>query len=259
MFNEPATEFLYAAYKVELEYHDDIGNTRAGLATAFILDIGSGIPFIITNRHVVDFNYRKKTSEDKDFLLHKFLMTGRKADDSTYTFKLNDNSTYYFHDDEENDIALIEARGELNGAEALHWHFGIEHLADAEIFKTIKPFDLICFSGFPEQHDKFGDRPIMRSGHIASDPQYNYSWSKESYGQCIAYEGFSSAGASGSPIFAPSRGMARIPNSRQDYLIGVNAGHIDDSYKSHSGISYFYKSTVIFEIIEKHNLKMLYH
>jgi hypothetical protein len=255
MFHEPAENFLYAAYKVELEYHDELGNLKSGIATAFILDIANGIPLIVTNRHVIDFNYKKKTTQDQDFILHKFLMTGRRLNDSTYTFKLNDNPTYYFHDDEENDIVLIEARGELNGGETLHWHFGMEHLADAEIFKTIQPFDLICFSGFPDQHDKFSDRPIIRSGHIASDPKYDYSWSKESYGQCVAYEGFSSAGASGSPIFAPPRGMGHIPNSRNGYLIGVNAGHIDDSYKSHSGISYFYKSTVILEIIEKHNLK----
>jgi hypothetical protein len=254
MFHEPAENFLYTAYKIELEYHDDLGNLKSGIATAFILDIGSYAPFIVTNRHVIDFNYRSKTSGDNNYILHKFLMTGRRPDDTIYTFQLDDKPTYYLHDDDENDVVLIEARGKLNGGETLHWHFGIQHLADAEILKTVKPFDLICYAGFPDQYDKFGDRPIIRSGHIASDPQYNYSWSKESYGQCVAYEGFSSAGASGSPIFAPPRGMEHIPNSRHGYLIGVNAGHIDDSYKSHSGISYFYKSTVILEIIEKYKL-----
>ena len=72
-------------------------------------------------------------------------------------------------------------------------------------------------------------------------------------GQCIAYEGFSSEGASGSPVFAVPKGLRNIPNSRQGYLIGVNAGHISGQI-GHSGISYFYKSTVIMEIIKMNKL-----
>jgi len=120
----------------------------------------------------------------------------------------------------------------------------------------LDPFDLICYSGFPNQHDKLGGRPIIRSGHIASDPQYDYSWDDRYRGKCIAYEGFSSEGASGSPIFAPPRGMHGILNSRHGYLVGVNAGHIPNT-TGHSGISYFYKSTVILEIIERHELKSI--
>ncbi len=130
----------------------------------------------------------------------------------------------------------------------------MEHLADEEIFTTIDPFDLVCYTGFPDQHDKLGDRPIIRSGHIASDPNYDYSWNSKSQGKCVAYEGFSSGGASGGPIFSPPRGMSNIPNSRHGYLIGINAGHIPGS-DGHSGISYFYKSTVILNIIEKNKLR----
>jgi len=129
----------------------------------------------------------------------------------------------------------------------------MEHLANESIFKMIEPFDLICYSGFPPQHDKLGDRPIIRSGHIASDPQFNYSWDDVPHGQCVAYEGFSYEGSSGSPIFAPPRGMNHIPNSRNGYLIGINAGHIPNN-NGHSGISYFYKSSVILEIIEANDL-----
>ncbi len=76
---------------------------------------------------------------------------------------------------------------------------------------------------------------------------------ENSHGNCVAYEGFSTEGASGSPIFAPPRGMENIPNSRHGYLIGINAGHIPENY-GHSGISYFYKSTIIIDIIEKYKL-----
>jgi hypothetical protein len=255
MFHEPPKQFLYAAYKVEVEHSDTIGTKKSMVATAFILDVAKGIPWIITNRHVIDLNYIDLTGKYKDFKLSGLNITGRRPDDTTYIIRLHEKAKIYFHEDIDNDVVLIEAKVHSDEAGSFHWHFGIEHLADVRVFETIEPFDLICYSGFPDQHDKLGGRPIIRSGRIASDPQYNYSWNNKPHGQCVAYEGFSSEGASGSPIFAPPRGMSGIPNSRHGYLIGVNAGHIHQYNTGHSGISYFYKSTVILEIIEKYGLK----
>jgi hypothetical protein len=253
MFHEPPKQFLYSAYKVEVEFDNGCGTTKSGVATAFLLEVTNGTPWIVTNRHVVDINYRKPNDKYRDFRLTKLSITGRRADGSVYTLKLHEDATILFHVDEENDVALIEARIYFDGTQGFHWHFGMEHLANKETFKTIEPFDLICYSGFPDQHDKMGTRPIIRSGHIASDPCYNYSWDGKAHGQCVAYEGFSSEGSSGSPVFAPPRGMQHIKNSRHGCLIGVNAGHIPNTY-GHSGISYFYKSTVILEIINKNSL-----
>ena len=137
-------------------------------------------------------------------------------------------------------------------AKGLHWHFGLEHLANQEIFENLlHPYDDVAFTGFPDQYDKLANRSILRSGKISSDPKFDYSWSGKFEGSCVAYEAFSSGGASGSPIFAPPRGLHTIPGSRNGYLVGVNAGHIPDHnrYGGHSGISYFYKSTVILDII----------
>ncbi|MEJ8841499.1 trypsin-like peptidase domain-containing protein [Lacibacter sp. H375] len=253
MFHEPSIHFLYSSYKIQVE-HTDGYKVKTGTATAFLLEIGKNFPWIITNRHVVDLDYNQPTAQYKDFKLSKFQITGRKPDDSEYTYQLYEKADIYYHDDYENDVAIIKAHVDLVEGQSFHWHFGMEHLADEEIFKQIQPFDLICYSGFPDSHDKLANRPILRSGHIASDPKFHYSWNKKFQGQCVAYEGFSSPGASGSPVFAPPRGLRNIPNSRHGYLIGVNAGHIPENY-GHSGISYFYKSTVIKEIIEKHRLK----
>ncbi|MFV5691555.1 S1 family peptidase [Flavobacterium sp. LT1R49] len=252
MFNEPSKDFLYSAYKIYAEHSDGI-KTISGIATGFILEISPGVAWIITNRHVIDLDYKKPTAKFKDFELSKFIITGRKQDDTEYSFKLHENAEIYFHDDCENDIAVIRAHMYLVDGQQLHWHFGLEHLADENIYKEINVFDLVCYSGFPKTHDKLANRPILRSGNIASDPLYDYSWDSENQGQCVAYEGFSSEGASGSPVFAPPRGLRNIPNSRHGYLIGVNAGHIPEG-NGHSGISFFYKSTVIHEIIKRHNL-----
>lgn len=254
MFHEPSKDFLYSSYLVETEHRDTVETIKSGRATAFLLEVADGSPWLVTNRHVIDLNFRQTTSKYQDFELTGLHVTGRRTDDSTYTFQFHPSARIFFHLNPENDVALIEGRVLLDGPDSWHWHFGIEHLATPEVFETIEPFDLVCYTGFPDQYDKLGSRPILRSGHIASDPRYNYSWDKTDHGQCVAYEGFSSPGSSGGPVFAPPRGMRGIPRSRHGFLVGVNAAHLKDGAVGHSGISCFYKSTVMLEIIQQHDL-----
>jgi hypothetical protein len=198
-----------------------------------------------------------------DSKLDELSITGRRPDDKPYTFRLDPKVQIFLDDDTENDVALMEII--ISGGDPIqvdkgfHWHFNIESLATEEVFNTsLEPYDDVAFTGFPSPHDKLAGRPIVRSGKIASDPKFNYSWCAEHKGECVAYEAFSSSGASGSPVFAPPRGMADRPDlrPRHGYLVGINAGHVTDSerYDSHSGISYFYKSTVILKILRKAGL-----
>ena len=95
-------------------------------------------------------------------------------------------------------------------------------------------------------------------GTIASDPRTNYCYRNgDPIAARIAYEGFSSEGASGSPVFATQKGFPvgeglEAPEDfyREMKLIGIHAGHYH-SDKGHSGISYFYKSSVIKNIIDR--------
>jgi hypothetical protein len=261
MYHEPPPDFLYTAYLVKTKFVHPDGTFKEGAGTGFVLAIKDNLSVIVTNRHVIDIDYRQPSPKYKDFFLQELSITGRRADDTTYTFTLHPGAKGFFSDHIENDIVLIEPRVYENDpeqfAKGLHWHFGIDHLATQEVFDTLlHPYDDVAFSGFPEQHDKLANRPILRSGKIASDPKFDYSWSGNFEGNCVAYEAFSSEGASGSPVFAPPRGMHGIPGSRNGYLVGINAGHIPDHnrFGGHSGISYFYKSTVILDIIQSEGL-----
>ncbi|KKM01542.1 hypothetical protein LCGC14_1793380 [marine sediment metagenome] len=253
MYYIPPENFLYSAYKIKTK-HSDGQKVLEGTATAFLLDIGSGIAWIITNRHVLDIDYKKSTPKYKDFKLVSLELTGRKPDDTEYTIQIVPSTHAFFDNNYENDVAMILPKATLNDNQNFEWHFNLNHLASEENFEHIIPYDVICYSGFPETHDKFMRRPILRSGRIASDPKFNYSWDEYNHGDCIAYEGFSSPGGSGSPVFATARGLPNMNNSRGAYLIGVNAGHIPGEF-GHSGISYFYKSTVIYGIIEQNKLE----
>ena len=112
--------------------------------------------------------------------------------------------------------------------------------------------DFVAFPGFPEWYDKLQQRPILRSGTIASDPRYDYSFVPEYKGECVAYEAFSYGGSSGSPVFAVEKGPKpgpgiSFPGFRELKLLGINAGHLNvgSSNPQHSGISYLYKSSAI--------------
>jgi Trypsin-like peptidase domain len=259
MFHEPPPQFLYSSYRVETTHVDPHGTTKKGVATGFVVEGKPGVGLLVTNRHVVDLDFRQATPKYKNFNLQDFHLTGRRSDDSSYTLRLHPDARVFRHTDEENDVVLVEPRCIWEGVPedqwSLHWHFGREQLADSAVFnESMQPFDLVCYTGFPDQHDKLGNRPVLRSGHIASDPQFDYSWDKTHHGSCVAYEGFSFAGSSGSPVFAPPRGAAGIPNSRHGFLVGVNAGHVLNHPSGHSGISYFYKSSIILEIMAQHSL-----
>lgn len=117
--------------------------------------------------------------------------------------------------------------------------------------------DYIAYPGFPDWYDRQNNTPIFRMGTIASDPRMNYSSIIGApISSQIAYEGFSSGGASGSPVFAVQRGFKTgsgisAPKDfyREVKVIGINAGHFSNQI-GHSGISYFYKSSVILNIID---------
>ena len=255
MYNYPPNNFLYSGYRIETIFSNG-EKSKSGTATGFVLEIGNGIPFIITNRHVIDLDYKKDIAKYKNFKLTELKLTSRRQDDTEYSINISPDTEFFFHDNTENDVVIIRPLSLREEKNTFHYHFTLDHLATEEVFKQIIPFDIICFAGFPNTHDKLMGRPILRTGTIASDPKFDYSWDIRSHGNCVAYEGFSTEGASGSPIFAPPRGMTTIPNSRHGYLIGINAGHIPENY-GHSGISYFYKSTILSEIIEKYKLSEL--
>lgn len=258
MFHQPPTNFLYSAYLLRATFSKDHDKDIHCTATGFVIE-ANGKGWIVTNRHAIDIDYRKQTPKYKGYNLSELTITGRRPDETTYTLKIHQEAKFYHHSEYENDLVVIEPFIEnLKENDKLHWHFGLEHLPTTEIMANqIQPYDTICYTGFPDQYDKFSGRPILRSGHIASDPRYNYSYDNSYQGQLVAYEGFSSSGASGSPVFTPPRGAHGMPNSRDGYLVGINSGHLtnkDTNPETHSGISYFYKSTLIKEILISNGL-----
>ena len=159
-----------------------------------------------------------------------------------------------------NDVACIKAPKVVGGM-TVNSTIPYSMLATENwISEKLSVCDTIAYPGFPKWYDRQNNTPIFRMGTIASDPRFNYSCSPGApISSQIAYEGFSSGGASGSPVFAIQRGFKTggaisAPDDfyREVKLIGINAGHFEDQI-GHSGVSYFYKASVIHDIINATN------
>jgi hypothetical protein len=163
-----------------------------------------------------------------------------------------------FHPNYDNDVAVIvDVRGHalVGNAMSVDYILNYPSIADAAFINSMEVCDFVAFPGFPEWFDRESYRPILRVGTVASDPRYDYT-NQQARGNCIAYEAFSFGGSSGSPVFALQKGFKMaapltFEGFRESKLVGINAGHlVETEYRSHSGISYFYKATAILDLID---------
>lgn len=262
-------DFLYSAIKIDVTFEDLTKKTKTGSGTAFFVKNSKGETSLITNRHVIDLDYKQKTAKYKDFKLIKIILTVKEIDENTglptedNILQVDNFNEFIFSENYENDVACLKDVHVvcLNGKEPfINFSISYENIADIKSLNNkLSVCDFVAFPGFPDWYDKKNNLPILRTGTIASDTRFDYSFNGNDNGQVIAYEAFSFGGSSGSPVFAIQKGIKIAKgnitggNFREVMLIGINAGHlpIQGVIETHSGISFFYKSSIILELIEK--------
>lgn len=231
----------------------------------------------MTNRHVVQIDYRNE--KYKGYKLVELKIESNYRDNITNKCEtrkeivIKNYNSFVFSKNENDDVAC------LFGIDGSKQNIGIKEAVDYSMLADDKWIneklcvcDLIAIPGFPNRFDKNNNAPIMRSGTIASDPRLDYSGAENDtiISKRIAYEGYSKNGASGSPVFVLQKGFATdkglsTPEDfyREVKLVGINALHYTDTeiieenekgekigYFEHSGISIFYKSSIIKEMID---------
>jgi len=140
------------------------------------------------------------------------------------------------------------------------------------LWPDLKPGEFVAFPGYPKWFDKLETRPVFRSGMIASDPQREYRQregltTNRDGNQQVLFDAFSTSGNSGSPVFVAQHGIPPIHLQmtqtqtvkfktmpyRQSFLIGINAGHFNDTDSErpndHAGLSRMHKLSAIMEIL----------
>ena len=255
MFSDLPKQFLYSSYKVVATFADDIGTEKSVQGTAFIIAVDPDGGFaLVTNRHVLDLSYKEPTGKYMRFKLRKVLVTGRRDDDSIYRFALDPSAVISLPENPLDDVAVVInphcQTVENMEDRKIFYHYALEDLADEAYVRSLLPFDVVAFAGFPDEHDKLSERPLVRGGRVASDPRFEFSLNGQAAGNCIAYEAFSHGGASGSPVYAPAKGWVGREGSRNGKLVGINAGHLRAELGQHTGLSYFYRSTVILGVLQ---------
>ena len=251
--------FLYSAKKIIAKWSN--GSTTVELrGTGFFIDKGGDLIFV-TNRHVVEPGYSDAQYKDFKIVDIKFESLASDINGGTpqklAVASIVNYDAFVFHSNPYNDVACLK---NVQVKDSISVSFTIPYsllATDEWITQNLSVCDSIAYPGFPEWFDRQNNTPIFRMGTIASDPRLNYSYSPcEPIASRIAYEGFSTGGASGSPVFAIQRGFPvgggiSAPEDfyREVKLIGINAGHFKDQ-DGHSGISYLYKSSVIHDIID---------
>jgi len=265
-------DWLYGAIKLTAFFTDEYGNKpKEAMGTGFLIKRRDGVFCLITNKHVVDGEWLKA----KDFTSYRYhklskLKMTLKTDDSdgkptiTSEWFMQDWKDLLFPKNAADDVAcfpnpLLEDNGADDGADDGTFNVGKyffnEGFLATDVFfeKEFQICDFLAFPGYPRWHDETEDRPILRVGTLASDPRFNYS-SGSAVGNCLAYEAFSTGGSSGSPVLSMQKGLGgnmgiTTRSYRPPCLVGINAGHIEGDGYQHSLISYFYKSTVILQLL----------
>ena len=256
--------FLYAVSKVRVQFENgNLPNVIQSKGTGFFIQKEDKVYFI-TNRHVLDPERIKDAAGQgykmyQVFIDHRnFESTSQKPLAEEYLVK---NCTFTFAANEYDDLACIS--GIELASEPTVPRVVIEYdlLATSDLFhSSFSICDLLAFIGFPSnQYDSIHNLPILRSGIISSDPRINFPIAGTDQGNAVAYEAFSTGGASGSPVFALQKGIQlgeglKGPDDfyRPVKLIGINAGHKKDPQSGiHTQLSYFYRSDQIIALIEK--------
>ena len=292
--------FLYTAKKIISRITN--GNIiQESRGTGFFVKKGDKIVFV-TNRHMIEPGYGDKKL--KGYKTFEFLIESYQSfDEKGLPSKLNSGIVHNINDfvvadNPLNDVACLADVKIRDFQLTISAYIEYDLLADKSWFENkLSVCDTIAYPGFPEWFDVKNNTPIFRMGTIASDPRFDYAnnaLERNMLGAArVAYEGFSSGGSSGSPVFAIQKGFPTgagisAPEDffREVKVVGMNAGHFNtytvvksddsgeyikvenvseeyadggngsDKSKSmtvvgHSGISFFYKSSVIKEVIDR--------
>lgn len=261
-------------------HHYEPGNTdNSGSATGFVVGFAPGRFALVTNRHVVDLPWSDPKFDGTKLtgLVAEIWTGSNDALVKRVNVTLNP-AEVRFHPDSSVDVAAIELvmsemqiRDDLSRLMPESFDINLAGGIPLDYFATEEDFaslidvgEVVFFPGYPEWYDRNGDRPIMRTGAIVSDPRYGYRRttgpvSDRDGNHQVLFDAFSTSGNSGSPVFIAQRGFGPgggiiSSNFRPHRFIGINAGHFEDysdnsSRMHHVGLSRMFKATAIADFV----------
>ena len=259
MYHPIPRSWLLATNKIEVAFrnaHDE----KSAHGSGFWVRNGEDLLFA-TNRHVIDIEYNDPKYRGHGYVpssvqILTFSPSGRSGR------QLVVHAVILTHEDPDIDIALLRVSGVFNADGISVEPANVEVIADSVFLETELEWGAqVSFSSYQPWRDTQTERPILRTGILASDPAYPFVSTKTKRAHVHLLEAFSFAGSSGSPVFANAKGIQLGPGLsgggfRPARIIGVMTGHLsnEDSaagapYMTHTGLSFCHRSDLLLSMV----------
>lgn len=269
---------FYSAVRIVAKNKLPDGVPSVTYGTGFLVQVTSDSSncVIVSNRHILNRAWSEPLWIDSELTLDLDIWLNR---DRKLSCKIV-APEIFSHPDDTVDVAAVPFHhvlvsqpdlGDITVDSALPWEF----LVQAESYwDCIEPSEAVFLPGYPEWYDRADGRPIMRTGSIVSDPQFDYRRNEGpptnlDGNRQILFEAFSSSGNSGSPVFVAQRGMQSSTHIKYtgvyhpSLLVGINAGHTEmkgDAIQDadgkihltnwHVGLSRMFKTSAIADVVK---------
>ena len=221
-----------------------------------------------TNRHVIDIEYNGPKYQSHGYVLSSmqiltFDATGRPGKQSVVDAEI------LMDENPDIDIAFLRISRVLNPNNIVVEPANIDVIADSSFLQNELEWGAqVSFSSFQPWRDSHTERPILRTGILASDPAYPFVSTSTKRAHVHLLEAFSFSGSSGSPVFANAKGVKAGPgltggSFRPARIIGMMTGHLlskDSSagvpFNTHTGLSFCHRSDLLLSMVrESHALR----
>lgn len=255
--------------RIECTFSDDIGNSKSGTGTGFVVEIDNGF-VIVTNKHMVNYQYIDDASALK---LTEMSIWCRKSNASSIEnpsekFKVGLPNIEIIQHPTADVVLIIGVQLWSEGYPPFLQPMKKDSLATQEFFSTqISISDPCVFIGYPGNKNPWWDTslglPIARQAYLASLPQKDFVNENINSSHARLINGLSFSGSSGSPIlnlgyqFKTKNGYVNFGEATiMPKIIGIMAGHWWHTNREtpemlrHSGLSYFVSSLAILELLE---------
>ena len=244
-------------------FADEIGNeTKPLRGTAFWIRHNEKV-LLVTNRHNYDATMHKDMAQKK---LIKFrILMRKKTEDGSFLQETKwadvdlNKIDGWIHS--EADVAVLDVKSIPPGVGLSA--INSKEIADREYFENEANFlDPVFFIGYPQNwYDSAWNSPIARLAHIASNPSRTFSNDALLTQDTILVNGLSFGGSSGSIVIFSGEGVQEIETTSSPYrepkCVGIMSGHFNELKSSHSGLSYFTRSSAIHEVLRQEKIQSI--
>ena len=253
-------EWLLATNKIEVTFESSVGAkpvTKYG--SGFWLGDRADTVFV-TNRHVLDIEFANKKYRGLGYALSSIQILTVRGDGQVTRANFT-SAVVRTHVAPTVDIALLRS---IHGMRSQPPSIaGIGIVADANFTRdSLNWGTQVSFASFQPWRDTQTERPILRTGILASDPAHPFVHEQIDRTDIHLLEAFSFGGSSGSPVFANASGIQTSKhltggNFKPARIIGVMAGHLSNDYSdagalsgAHTGLSYCHRSELLIRIFK---------